>query len=329
MENIDELRKRLNRAWRPGTPERSVASRIARRLRESGWRSAFLITRYVACVGIPTAQALCNRTLRIQKRGGVLLPDGSRRRTPGGVFLMLAKQSLPTDVRRIVFSRVLASDAPPPPQFQPPSPVQDRLQWDQRDLVIKRMIHENRVGTVTHVRCRMAVHATKVTPVDRLLLYEGTSASPLPPAMPRGSAARLEPPGPVRVLCTRQQAARIPDVPKDPTERMLLEGYPCVGADGQVLVLTRRIQSLNRLAAKPRHTWKEPWRRYLWATRGRQQLKAKLQKLGIEWKPPDRTAEKEARRKKEKDRRKRRRQHQQEVLRQQVERGRQRQIKKP
>ena len=40
-------------------------------------------------LGRTQARALLTETIRIEEQGGMMVPDGSRRRTPGGVYLYL------------------------------------------------------------------------------------------------------------------------------------------------------------------------------------------------------------------------------------------------
>lgn len=45
----------------------------------------------VKALGSEPALALLQETLSVEANGGMMLPDGSRRRTPGGVFFFLAR----------------------------------------------------------------------------------------------------------------------------------------------------------------------------------------------------------------------------------------------
>jgi hypothetical protein len=67
---------------------------IADRLGETNPQPVALIGRIVRRIGHVEAGALLDRTLAIEAAGGMLTSDGSRRRTPGGVFFALVKQHL-------------------------------------------------------------------------------------------------------------------------------------------------------------------------------------------------------------------------------------------
>jgi hypothetical protein len=71
-----------------------TVSTIAKALGESDEVPLFQITGVVRVLGEETAQKLLAETQEIEKNGGMMLPDGSRKRTPGGVFFFLARQKL-------------------------------------------------------------------------------------------------------------------------------------------------------------------------------------------------------------------------------------------
>ena len=47
------------------------------------------IVQIVRALGRTQARALLDQTMQIEENGGMLVPDGSRRRTPGGIFFSL------------------------------------------------------------------------------------------------------------------------------------------------------------------------------------------------------------------------------------------------
>lgn len=71
-------------------PDEKVADEIAHRLREP---KKDLIERVVAVIGTKKAIELLGETATLEESGGVYTLDGSRRRTPGGVFLNLLKNT--------------------------------------------------------------------------------------------------------------------------------------------------------------------------------------------------------------------------------------------
>src|SRR5215217_2330606 len=68
-----------------------LAATIADRLGETEDLPRRQIRRAVRAFGEERARALLAETLAIEAAGGELLPDGRRRRTPGGIFFRLVR----------------------------------------------------------------------------------------------------------------------------------------------------------------------------------------------------------------------------------------------
>jgi hypothetical protein len=104
------------------------ANQVAAYLNETNPKAGTQIHNLLEVAGPEFVQALLEETRAIEEQGGMMLPDGSRRRTVGGVFLLLAKRKLPEEQLVKVFpnygkekSQPLAS-APDSP-YTPPANV--------------------------------------------------------------------------------------------------------------------------------------------------------------------------------------------------------------
>jgi hypothetical protein len=108
-----------------------TVSQIAKALGEVEEIPLTQIAGVVRVLGEDGAQTLLKETLEIEAKGGQLLADGTRRRSPGGVFFQLARKRLPVEERKEIFrerkptsSEDSASPTPPPaaePQNADPS----------------------------------------------------------------------------------------------------------------------------------------------------------------------------------------------------------------
>ena len=111
------------------TPEhqalRQVATRIADTLDERAPGPRAQIARAVRVLGIERVQAFCAQALAVEQAGGMLLPDGSRRRTPGGVFFKLVRDGVSKRERGAIFPQARPGQQPGSPQAAAaqPSPV--------------------------------------------------------------------------------------------------------------------------------------------------------------------------------------------------------------
>jgi cold shock CspA family protein len=71
-----------------------VAAEIADQLGETEDEPRAQIERLVQFLGVDTAQAWLRDTQEIEAAGGMMLADGSRRKTPGGVYFKLARERM-------------------------------------------------------------------------------------------------------------------------------------------------------------------------------------------------------------------------------------------
>ncbi|XP_041833656.1 phosphorylated adapter RNA export protein [Melanotaenia boesemani] len=88
-------------------PDESVSDEIAYRLKET---KKELIERVVKVIGKKKAIELLGETATLEEAGGVYTMDGSRRRTPGGVYLNLIKNTpsiTKTQIKKIFFEEQL------------------------------------------------------------------------------------------------------------------------------------------------------------------------------------------------------------------------------
>jgi hypothetical protein len=61
------------------------------------------IKRIVRTIGDERALAILREALEVEEQGGLMLPDGSRQHTPGGVFFRLVKEQMTPEERRQVW----------------------------------------------------------------------------------------------------------------------------------------------------------------------------------------------------------------------------------
>src|SRR3712207_1783997 len=111
---------------------------IADQLGETEKTPLAQIRRMLQTIGPERTQAFVDQALKVEASGGMLLPDGSRKRTLGGVFFRLVRDQVSEAERRAIWpyprwqqrkQRQKAQAAPALTSLPP-------CQWEQADEVI-------------------------------------------------------------------------------------------------------------------------------------------------------------------------------------------------
>ncbi len=94
--------------------------------------------RLIRSVGLEETHKLLSQAMTIEEAGGLMTLTGNRRRTPGGVFFHMVRQSLPEQLVQKIFKDDLSEIKPkrrvpsklrpakPSPLLQPFMPVETR-----------------------------------------------------------------------------------------------------------------------------------------------------------------------------------------------------------
>ncbi|MDQ5853297.1 MAG: phosphorylated adapter RNA export RNA-binding domain-containing protein, partial [Chloroflexota bacterium] len=201
------------------TPDpRAIAATIAQELGETQPVPLAQIRRIVQRLGPEAALAVLEETKQIEAQGGLLLPDGSRRRTPGGVFFFLVRQRVTPEDRAVIFPGwskrpTSQTGTPHAPAAQPEAPVVPpenlpHLTGELRTVKITLIgrpgpIISNPIGTVT-----TTMHTRNV------------------PALPRGVPAPPTTPTPFTVYIAPKQWAKVAAALSNPEDVLIIEGFP-------------------------------------------------------------------------------------------------------
>ncbi|GAB5426362.1 MAG: hypothetical protein Crog4KO_35090 [Crocinitomicaceae bacterium] len=79
------------------------AQEIVDALQEEAYGPRVSIERLIRHIGLDFVEATLAETQEIQANGGMLIKDGSRQRSMGGVFMYLAKSKLDPEIRNRIF----------------------------------------------------------------------------------------------------------------------------------------------------------------------------------------------------------------------------------
>ncbi len=133
-----------------------TAQLIAEQLGENAEEPKAQIYRTVKRLGIEQALGFLQQTHEIEAQGGRMVTDGSRRRTPGGVFFLLIKERVPVEITKHIFKKrslyqqaaqkkKAAAQAESQESQTPPSAP---MTWADRLAVLKELKDKGQVSTV-------------------------------------------------------------------------------------------------------------------------------------------------------------------------------------
>lgn len=117
-----------------------TVSHIAKTLGEVEEIPLTQIAGVVRALGEQEALGLLKETLDIEEKGGMMLADGSRRRSPGGVFFQLARKRLPPEERKNIFRERKSSAAAPADPAASPNASTQQPGGDASRLARRRVV---------------------------------------------------------------------------------------------------------------------------------------------------------------------------------------------
>ena len=250
---------------RLGPEEWRATQEIAAQLGETERGPLGQVGRVVGRLGADRARAVLVRTQEIEAAGGLLLPDGSRRRTPGGTFFHLVRtdDNLSREDRIYIFPPPFGRNgrkktaggasmpATPPPAAMPtpttPAPSMTWADNDDRRVIVAR---QQEIGRATTVK--ITVTGRPGTAVEQGTAVTLALVSETVPDLPKGLP---EPPAGTRytVFVARKQWGKIAEaLAADPEDAAIIEGYAALDprVEGIAVyaasVTTKRLQVAKR-----------------------------------------------------------------------------------
>jgi len=194
------------------------------------------VGRVVGRLGADRARAFLTRTGEIEAAGGLLLPDGSRRRTPGGVFfhLVRADDALTREDRVSIFPpqsarnrRATVAGAAAtqtmPASATAPAPTATPTAWVDDDYRRVMAALQQERGRATSVK--ITVIGRPSTTVEQGQAVALALVSEKVPSLPKGLP---EPPAGTRytVFVARKPWTKVAEaLATDPEDAAIIEGY--------------------------------------------------------------------------------------------------------
>jgi hypothetical protein len=211
------------------SPSVTSARQLARLLGETTPIVIEQLERLLAEAGAEVLEAALQDALAVEAAGGEMLPDGSRRRTLGGIFFRLMRERLPP--------RAPAPEATAPPSEAPPPASPQPLAWEARGGLLAGLAEQ--VGRAASTLMLITGRPGPVHRAGRTVVF--LLAGSTPPPLPRGLPA--PPPERVTYACyldARQWDRVEPALRADPADQLLLEGHAALDPEtGTVAVFVQ------------------------------------------------------------------------------------------
>jgi len=177
---------------------------------------------------------LLQKTLDLEAGGGVLITDGSRRRTPGGTFFWLGRQWRPLPRQRgaVVRKPTPAADILGPTIEQTLAALPSRLL--SGECAMKTTL----IGVPGQIVDRTTYVAFKMT---------GKPAGSLPKGLPPAPKSTITW---IVMVGKKQSAKAAASLEAEPTAKVIIEGCPCLQGTAHVLLATQCTTSALQQAKK-------------------------------------------------------------------------------
>lgn len=211
-----------------------VAAQIALALGETAPPALAQIRRIVRTIGPEAAQATVDEAQQVEAAGGMLVPDGSRRRTLGGVFFALVRDHLPLEQRAVVFppreQRWMKRPPRKPTADTPASaPQPPPVTWDDRPALLAALRLES--GKATTVKMTIIGRPRRIEEQPQFTLLTLDYSGPLP-ALPKGIPA----PAPVptttyAIYIGKKQWKLVAEALQNEEDVLIVEGTPVADAE--------------------------------------------------------------------------------------------------
>jgi len=211
-----------------------------------------LLRQVLRTLGQDRCAAILADTLMSEANGGMLTKDGTRRRTPGGVFFHLVKQRATRQERHRLFY------TPTPRHQQTPTPAQPHAHpqaptWEEVHALGSTLSQGEATVKLTLIG-RPALEAVQSRPTYVAFRMQGKAPGPLPKGLP--PVPDQQPITWLVVIALRQWNRVRDSLAAHADDTLILEGHPVVAGDGTHVLLAQSCTSTvqqreKKQASKP------------------------------------------------------------------------------
>jgi len=230
-----------------------LPEQIAQALGETESEPIGQIERLVRVLGDEAARALLLETLEVEASGGMMLGDGSRRRTPGGVLFKLARGKLTKQQQLTVFGpQWKQRKRSPSAGGEPAQAAIPAVTWTDRGALIEQAAAQP--GRITTVKVTLIGRPGKIVEQKDFTLLRMTHSGALP-SLPKGIPAPQQAPQTLYVVYVGAKQWRgVAEAIKNPEDSLIIEGTQIYDAQFKAIsvfamnVTTKALQQAKRQA---------------------------------------------------------------------------------
>ncbi len=222
---------------------RELVRTIAQQLGETQPGPIQQIRRIVQRLGADVALAILQETQQIEAQGGQMLPDGSRRRTPGGVFFTLVKDRVSPKDRAAIFF---------PWGKRPPQPAQPASHPAPAPPPIEIGNIPNATGEVRTVKITLIGRPGPTVPKNGYIMTSMQTNKT--PSLPKGLPVPPTTPTSYTVYIAPKQWTKVAEAIRDPEDALIIEGFPAYDPTLEGIavyatnITTKKLQQAQRAA---------------------------------------------------------------------------------
>ena len=196
-----------------------------------------LLRQVLRTLGQDRCAAILADTLSCEASGGMLTKDGTRRRTPGGVFFQLVKERATRQERQRLFPPPgpQPHQAPARPHAQPQAPT-----WAEVQALVPTLPQGEATVKLTLIG-RPALDAVQTRPTYVAFRLQGKAPGPLPKGLP--PVPDQQPITWLVVIALRQWNRVQDSLAAHADDTLIIEGHPVVAGDGTHVLLAQNCTS--------------------------------------------------------------------------------------
>ena len=205
-----------------------------------------LLRQVLRTLGQDRCAAILADTLACEASGGMRTKDGTRRKTPGGVFFQFVQERATRQERHRLFpsagSRHPQAPAPVRPPAHPQAPT-----WEEVQALVQTLPQGEATVKLTLIG-RPALEAVQTRPTYVAFRMQGKAPGPLPKGLP---PVPDQHPMTWLVVIALRQWNRVKDsLAAHADDTLIIEGHPVVAGDGTHVLLAQTCTSTVQQRAK-------------------------------------------------------------------------------